>query len=195
MYSAVNRFAFRLKHEIRTSFFWFLSNCQSPSDTEVLTGYALNARTSESEPQAFCVNNISFRWYWGHCRMHLKASLSLLFCVPAADYRRCILHVSACWVDSNLWAAHEILITHLCVFVSACGHVCVYALTEPERRDIKHPQLPLASSMRTTNCSTCRACVFPHASSQTRPRLQAHPSWSQSAVAMWTRARPEAHRN
>lgn len=55
----------------------------------------------------------------------LKSFLLVLSCVSTADYRCCILHVIAAWVDSNLWAAHKLLITHLCVFVSVCGDMCM----------------------------------------------------------------------
>lgn len=65
--------------------------------------------------------------------MQLKGALKGLLLVwvysPTADYRRRILHVRADRVDSNLWAAHDILITHLCLFLAMCGHVCcVYAM-------------------------------------------------------------------
>lgn len=77
--------------------------------------------------------------------MWLKGALkSFLFCVLTADNRHCILHVKGAWVDSNLRAAHEILITHLCVLESMRGCLCV--ARDSERKSGSGSETPTAPS-------------------------------------------------
>lgn len=99
-----------------------------------------------------CGYNVSFHWPGSAEMSTLKLPFYFCSCVPTTDYRRCILHVRGIWADSNLRAAHELLITHLCicVFVSMRGRASVFVCCQKERErlseDVKHPQLPLASS-------------------------------------------------
>lgn len=103
-----------------------------------------------------CGYNVSFRW-----RDAAKSFLLWLwFCVPTTDYRCCIWHVGGARVDSNLWAAHEILISHLCVCVCVHAWECVDAWVLSGRGSLavdgEHPQRPLAASVWTARCSRCR---------------------------------------